>query len=593
MFLILIFFTHVFSHVVIPAYIYDVPGTGKEVYAATVVVGSPAATRKLQISFEHNKVILHEDAERRSSKYDKKFGGTDIIHLGGKEIRIPIISDPYKKLRVSEIQCPDCEGILGLAEGSVFWRMWPNIAFSRGSITFGAIHKDFHLSANSPNYLLHCHDDLGGYLCKTNATVKFGVYTYQVEMDLDIGQQTIQLPADIYDTYTKGKSFINDDVEKWETIKIYARHPDSEHAKKSKINYGNSKEEYEVEHSTEIKITGPDLISQSPRTARFERIDLSSNEGGRIRLGTRILRDFVVQKNDLSENAMLHASPSSDHMPAANIYIFIVIGAAFMMWRITDYVDMGSAPANYTSLEIESGWRGWVVSRHKQIRNRPITLFFEFAIPILVFVSNAVLESSRNILMSYPLVYWLVWVILIVAAGFKITSLYLSKSFKQEVLGRGRHVQSSNIFDSEFELRIMRNLSQEVILLTGGWILLLPRRIDALSNILVFGVSIYITFTVFSYILLIIFYFSQKKWSDNFNERGILWFLLYNAILTVLQAAASIQYFYPPFMVANTRTYVTLILPLTIFLFILAFILAFYTLKLYVRIWKRTGGVNI
>ncbi len=565
---------------VIPAMI-DRKTEGFETYTVDLLIGMPPTSYKLQVSFAHDTIILYEDHQTRSTQYDTRFGGSDVVHVDGKEVAVPVVLDPYRQIRVANTRCADCQGILGLSDMSVFWRAWPDMAFSRAGITLGDLHREFYLHNTNKNSLLHCEEDAtDGHLCKTNVTVKIGERTFHTMLEIALTDQTMRLPGEIYDAYVHGRNMFKDDITKWPKMEIVAEHPDAEN--EHAIGYTHRLKNVVVSKKTIFHIDGKEMIIETPRRRikAFDRAD----KGTPIRLGASFLRKFVLQKNALTNNLLLHAMLTSDKLPQANLYLIIVLIPLFVVWRLTNIAEFVLEKNTKVGKKVDIRWPAlaaivtWLIAEKRDLRNRPLNLFLEFAGIVLAICSYAILDSSRVILSTYPVVY--------ILTGVMLGAAVLFKAFSFGVWITRRESSSISTIPDNFHARLMRAFSQEVILLTALWILLVARRIETLSTVLVFIVSTYAVFVAMFYALLIIHYYIVVGINGPYNEY-FPYFVLYVLAVGGTMAAVGTQYFYPPFLVANTKTYKELIVPLTVFAFIVMAAFANYIATLYTFNWKQ------
>ena len=81
------------GHGTIPAMI-DRQIPGYETFVAKMSIGTPPTTYKLQVSFAHDKIVLYDRLNINSVSFSGEFGGNDVIRVGGKSYRVPVVVDP-------------------------------------------------------------------------------------------------------------------------------------------------------------------------------------------------------------------------------------------------------------------------------------------------------------------------------------------------------------------------------------------------------------------------------------------------------------------------------------------------------------------
>ena len=336
---------------------YKLPATihrkveGFETFVSELRIGMPPTKYKVQVSFAHDQIILFDQLNIKSVQWSDALGGSDVLHVSGDAIRVPIILDPYRKVpeyKVPNTQCLDCMGILGLGRASIFWRLWPDIGFTRGGIQLGALHGEFNLGSSLPKYLIHCSSTFkesvtskgssarGGSLCVAEATLYIKNDSFLTRVEFALTDQNVQLPADIYDAYMDNKNVFADKLEKWDRLHFKFSHP---HALDAAEDFGHlnvvldkrsAQADFDIEGKLLVVDTGIRRIST------IERIE----KGQPVRLGTQVLRNFVWQWNALSNSVLIGAMPTNDYLPTENLILFAILFPMLVAWRITDILEL-------------------------------------------------------------------------------------------------------------------------------------------------------------------------------------------------------------------------------------------------------------
>ncbi len=589
---------------------------GFETFVSELRIGMPPTKYKVQVSFAHDQIILYDQLNIKSVQWSDALGGSDVLHVSGDAVRVPIALDPYRQIpeyRIANTQCLDCMGIMGLGRASIFWRLWPDIGFTRGGIQLGTLHGEFNLGSALPKYLIHCSSAGAESLCVADATlnIKNGNFSTQVEFALT--DQNVQLPADIYDAYMGNKNVFADKLEKWDRLHFKFLHP---HALDAAGDFGHldialdkksARADFDIEGKLLVVDTGMRRIST------VERVE----KGRPVRLGTQVLRNFVWQWNALSNSVLVGAMPTNDYMPTENLILFAILFPMLVAWRITDILELSASSVAQKPPKRDASDQRFQTRiyafRDKfsdvNLRNRPLSLLFEF-IGTGIAIAAYVLPATLEIVKPYTLIYVAAGVVLGVAIIFKFVALAMT-------LFKTTEEQKCTVFflDSQFETRVMRALSHEIILLTGLWLLLVARRIDGLSTIPVFLVSSYAIFIFMFYLVLIAkyyilrqfsphrpdpFYFKLKGFGECKDDLGLLSpesvFVLFSVVvglLLVMQGLATVNYFYPPMLTSSMATYNKLIWPILVFSYLFLFTFANYITGRYIKNWNaRLRSIN-
>jgi hypothetical protein len=525
---------------------------GYEAYVADVTIGTPPKTYRLKISFSFDDLILYKNLEFESTSYCEVSGGNDLLHIGSEIYRIPIISDPRRTLITDESYCEDCVGILGLGYGSVFWKMWPEMSFSRNNIYLNTINPEFIYNRKGEIHVLNCeYPQIDGSLCKFTGDITFGKKVYSnMKIEFALMDENILLPEAIYDEYMKNKNIYKGDPSKWGKIHL-----------NSTINPFNL---------FEVNIEKFDKFKSFKNTIKFDikpenyiryitnggkKFGIKPSTTNSLRIGVEGFRNFIFHRSIINSQLILKESTTNDFLSLENIILIGIALWLLMKWIITDINNIEEIGIPY--------------------RNRFWSIVFEL-IGIGITIASYVLPSTLSILSGYLIIYILTGVVLGVTLVFKIASIGISLiKFR-----KARPVYQSQ--NSEvFEVNIVRSLTQEVLLLLALWILLIERRLELASTALVLLVNVYIVYRLTFYLVIMTLYSLYKKGREK--TPFFMTFLIFVIILYLYQVLATINFFIRPLFVRDFQIYEKVIVPFLIILYFFLVCAAIYMSRIYFR----------
>jgi len=180
--------------------------------------GTPRTTLRLALDYEGVGVTtISPYSEEISSTYSPAGGGSDELIIAGKRVRLPFTTDP---VRVSELGCSTCEGLLGVGASSPLWIVWKEATFGSGAISLdGLAHtvKDaerfnrMEIRAQKRNSIA-CDVGFSG-LCRTEAFIGPNKELNTVIFSFESSRTLV--PPSVYDAYTDGKNIFDTPRDKW------------------------------------------------------------------------------------------------------------------------------------------------------------------------------------------------------------------------------------------------------------------------------------------------------------------------------------------------------------------------------------------
>jgi len=593
-FLLSLLLSEIYFCSIIPANI-DKNIPGWETYVATINIGTPNLSYKLQVSFDYDKIIIWEKLP--SSSYSKKLGGSDYIYVGGKYLRVNIIEDRHKTITINNTYCWNCKGILGLAPSSIFWKIWPDISFSRSRITLGKVGSEIGLGEEKSLNLVNCMDYEN--FCKTRASsIRYkNTIIEDIILIFDPSTQNLNVPDYIYDEYTSD-------------INIYGSDSDTENSDiVIEINLSDLEEESEEENEIEtlssfkriknhwkndLKLNNEKIGTDIEINIKYSKLVCTNKDRGKnfylkrnapgenyIKLGTLALKSQIFHKYE--DYMLIQIFQTNDFISIQNLILFGVQVILSIRWKITH-------------LEI-------LTPAHEVSKNSWIDIFCEI-LGVAVTITSFVLPSTLDLLSTHLDYYISTAVVISISLSMKII-LWID-----EIRIRINMINNNNIIINTektktkfltFERYIFRSFSQEVILLTGMWILALESRVEDLDSFIILITNIFLLYTTSYYALIILHYiisylFGDGNGDDNFSKfpkkgsifyysqssytssRSDVWkfrgFALLSFLIFGYQSIITVDFFLRPLFVKSFEEFQNVIVPGLIFLYFFVFIVA-------------------
>jgi hypothetical protein len=191
---------------------------GESIHVVELKAGTPRTTLRLALDYEGVGVTtITPYSEEISSTYSPAGGGSDEVIIAGKRVRLPFTADP---LRVAELGCSTCEGLLGVGASSPLWIVWKEATFGSGAISLdGLAHtvKDaerfnrMEIREQKRNAIA-CDVGFSG-LCRTEALVGPDKELNTVIFSFESSRTLV--PPSVYDAYTAGKNIFDTPRDKW------------------------------------------------------------------------------------------------------------------------------------------------------------------------------------------------------------------------------------------------------------------------------------------------------------------------------------------------------------------------------------------
>jgi hypothetical protein len=196
---------------------------GETIHVVEIKAGTPRTTLRLALDYEGVGVVTPEPyTEEISSTYSPAGGGSDEVIIAGKRLRLPFSAD---LLRVEELACETCEGLLGVGPSSPLWVIWKEATFGSGAISLDGLAYEVR-DAERFNRMeireqkrnaIDCDVGYSG-LCRTEALVGPDRELNTVIFSFETSRTLV--PPTVYDAYTAGLNIFDNDLDEWPDLQF-------------------------------------------------------------------------------------------------------------------------------------------------------------------------------------------------------------------------------------------------------------------------------------------------------------------------------------------------------------------------------------
>lgn len=580
---------HSSSSVVIPASLVRGHREGEQSYAVVVQAGTPPQKFTLEVSFSTDQIVLFRDIFRFSQSYTNQNGfESDIFYVADQRFRLKFISNLNRFTPSFQLNCSRCDGLLGLSRGSLLWRLYPEITLTSVSVTLGGTNEAL-ISANGcSGALIRCEPYTDDSLCATegsvdgiNYTIKFSVespYTY--------------LPIDLFDKFVQGNNVYETADERWIPISISLVRVKRDEIGDSVLSHMQSRDIDLTSCKGEITVTlDPQyMIGKSDSGMRILLIKPNEDStDNTIRIGTSSWNQFIFYKNTVWNTMIVHAHTVQPNMTVMNLILFSVMIWFLVRWKMTDVSvvlyskqDEGKTWKNLWSSDqptSSSTQEPQSLTRREII----INLLYEVgAIPLVVTIFF--LPQTTNIMMDFPVVYWISFSFFLISVIVEVMSLRSLLIRSTNRVRRRSRLSSSLVV----HICLARNIAYENNLILGLWLCVVQRRNEGIATLLTVLLNVYGVYNLtFHMIMTLVFYIKAKPVLGKRN--GIVW--LYTSVIVPIMYAfylfATYRYFVHPLMERNATIYRQLIVPTIIFAYLFIFNIAVFMASLYINIGEK------
>ena len=537
----LLFFTlssYVCDVAYIPVFMNDL-NTGHRVFSADIMIGTQPKIYRLQIDFSFDKISIFHDISEVSSTW---VSGYDEVFFDHRHYKVPVLSDPggdiTKPQLKNEYRCRDCDGVLGLSYRSTFFKIFGEIAFSNKYITLGKDPQEMKAIPKKAQHHTQCQRGKKSLCVTTGGTLSFNnVHYTNLSIDIDPSSQKLILPAEIFDEYMRDKNAY--DSRKWEPITIRSYDMDK---------WDTLKNEPE---SLEYVIDPKHFIHLSRTGTKLLGIDRDETGSQQVTISSRVLSNFIIERS--IEGLALSSFATFNSPDNVNIFFFVVLLILILRWTFTNLNLLDMTVKDF------GHYRAWY------------QIWYEW-LGVVISIVAIFLPQTFDLLENHLDLYIGTWFLL----GFSVLSKIIIKvyySFKK----------NKNYFLYRFKspyLRLINSFFEQVIMLTGLWILVLQTRTEGGDSVILLITNLVLLFVISYYFKIAVYYtitialfssYSKKVYLDLVvpkfkKELGI--FIFFTACAYIYQVLIAVNFFARPFFIKNLNLEDKFAIPVMMLLYI-------------------------
>lgn len=275
----------------------------QDIHVARLVVGTPGHTLRLALDFSDRYIRVARPMN--SATYSHTAGGTDVIQVGRRRLRLPVRVDPEA---AANLGCSSCDGTLGVGSASPLWLFYGSASFTRGSVLL-----DYGVpSPISATIGGHC-QCLGPHptLCMTEAEVHGDRY----RVDLSFRTAETLVPMPVYERFVGLRSVGRDPSSHWDPLQIHFLAADGG-------------------PGTEVSIAAHNLVVMEKNSVRRLMVGLSP-QNDTIYLGRTAWGSIMVYRNFVRGTAKIVQFDTRKHRTVAPLILLNVLSLIFIHWKLT------------------------------------------------------------------------------------------------------------------------------------------------------------------------------------------------------------------------------------------------------------------
>lgn len=273
----------------------------EEKHVATVVVGTPGKSLRLALNFTDRYIRLGNPTTSITYQPSGVDHGTDVVHIGGKRLRLPIKWDEEAAARCA---CPTCDGTLGVGASSSLWIMWRSVTMTAGSMLLDTVAPPIRDSPAGVSKCMEPHHTL----CATYAKV----YGKRYMVDFTFSSARTLVPIDVYDQYVGRRSVGRDVPEAWGSLEM----------------------EFGSEAPVASKIRLSSLVVRGRHGVRHLLLGVSPRNDT-IYMGRSAWRSLMIYRDFVDGIIKIVPWETRKHYTSLALILIVVLFAIFIHWKQT------------------------------------------------------------------------------------------------------------------------------------------------------------------------------------------------------------------------------------------------------------------
>ncbi len=270
-----------------------------DIHVVRLIVGSTGNIKRFALDFSSRYVRIRKPLP--SSTHSHTAGGTDVIHVGYRRLRLPMRLDPEAPARLG---CPTCDGTLGVGAGSPLWLFYGSATFTAGSVLLGTAPPPIRDTAGTYAPCLGPHPSL----CLTRAEV----YGHRYIVDLGFQTPETLVPMEVYERFTGLRNVGQDPPHRWEPLRLH----------------------FEGDPGTEVSISSHNLVATERHGMRRLMLGLSPRNDT-IYLGRTAFWSLMIHRDFLGGKVKVIQWEARKHRSASSLLLVVILSFIFMHWKLT------------------------------------------------------------------------------------------------------------------------------------------------------------------------------------------------------------------------------------------------------------------
>lgn len=452
-------------------------------HTVEIKVGTPCRLMRLLIDFNSNSLVTRVPVQVFSRSYSPAFGGSDVVHFGGKEYRVATFADGGSL--AASMGCATCEGVIGLGAGSKIWVQSDEAIFTAGAvlmeeelIAFSRYSRGLGVVQCLPGFTNLC--TAPAFLEGKPVVVYFGL---PVDKTL--------VPPDVFLDYTAGMNVEVNPPRDWPNLHFkFPANPNPSNPAHDDANRFDLRRE--------------DIVTKSRRSG-YDLLLGSSMSNTTVVLSRSAWRSFMIRKNWISGTAQIVPWRVRKHWSAYSLIGMLGTSILFLYWKLS--------PSGAWNVAYKAGWKVFAEA-----------LGFALAITTYALpMSQTALDGhvEVNIFFGCVLANMFLWQLFSCLIYFGVAENFLGhvtvpvgrKGLNPQARGR-QQADSDNAgsifpkvtqwnYSQDITVRRLNprlwtvmSLSNETTVLTAGLLLVMETRIETLGNFFVLLFALVLLFNI-------------------------------------------------------------------------------------------------
>ncbi len=462
----------------------------ESLHTVSIKVGTPCKLMRLLIDFNSNKLVTRIPVQTFSRSFSPAFGGSDVVHFGGKDYRVLVTADGG--LLAAGLGCPSCDGVLGLGSGSKIWLQADESIFTAGAVLLDEELIAFSRSTRGIG-VVQC---LPGFtnICTAPAVLE----GMSVIVFFGVASTKTKVPLTIFNEYTSGLNVGVNDPEDWGNLRF-------------KFPALPKPGDPSSDDSNHFTLRREDIVTKSRKTGYDLLLDSSGNTSVVV-LSRSAWRSFMIRKNWITGTAQIVSWKVRKHWTVYALIVLLVTACLFLYWKLS--------PSGAWNIAYKAGWK--VLAEGCGTTLAILT----YALP----TSQTALEGhvEVNIFLGCVLINMFLWQLFSCLVYFELADNFFGKvSITLEDVSKPAGIKGDigmaegEIWDHAPDVRVrylnprlwtVMGLSNETTVLILSLLLIMETRVETLGNFFILLFSLILLFNIMYHLLIALNIPTGDRW---------------------------------------------------------------------------------